>query len=93
MAAFSAPAIVDGPGRPALGFLYGAVLAGGAALFWLFARDAPGERPPTRYREVLGAGWRLWRLALFYFVTIGGFVAMAVFLPKLLVDSGSTSHL
>jgi NNP family nitrate/nitrite transporter-like MFS transporter len=86
VAAFSAPAIVDGLGRPALGLLAGAILAAGAAVFWLRARDAPGERPRARYREVLGAGWRLWRLALFYFVTFGGFVAMAVFLPKLLVD-------
>jgi NNP family nitrate/nitrite transporter-like MFS transporter len=35
---------------------------------------------------VLRSGWRLWRLALFYFVTFGGFVAMAIFLPKLLKD-------
>lgn len=86
VAAFSAPAVVDGLGRPALGLFAGAILVAGAALFWLRAEDAPGERPRTRYGEVLGAGWRLWRLALFYFVTFGGFVAMAVFLPKLLVD-------
>jgi NNP family nitrate/nitrite transporter-like MFS transporter len=86
VAAFSAPAVVDGLGRPALGFLAGGILVAGAALFWFRAEDAPGERPRTRYREVLDAGWRLWRLALFYFVTFGGFVAMAVFLPKLLVD-------
>jgi NNP family nitrate/nitrite transporter-like MFS transporter len=86
VAAFSAPAIVDGLGRPALGFLAAGILVAGAAVFWLRARDAPGERPRTPYREVLHAGWRLWRLALFYFVTFGGFVAMAVFLPKLLVD-------
>jgi NNP family nitrate/nitrite transporter-like MFS transporter len=86
VAAFSAPAVVNGLGRPALGLFAGAILVAGAALFWLRAEDAPGERPRTRYGEVLGAGWRLWRLALFYFVTFGGFVAMAVFLPKLLVD-------
>jgi NNP family nitrate/nitrite transporter-like MFS transporter len=86
VAAFSAPAVVDAWGQPALGLLAAAILAGGAVTFWLLARDPPGERAPTRYREVIGAGWRLWRLALFYFVTFGGFVAMAVFLPKLLVD-------
>ena len=86
VAAFSAPAIVNGWGQPALGLLAAAILLGGAATFWLLARDPPGERAPTRYRDVLRAGWRLWRLALFYFVTFGGFVAMAVFLPKLLVD-------
>jgi NNP family nitrate/nitrite transporter-like MFS transporter len=86
VAAFSAPAIVSWLGRPALGFVAAAVLVAGAIAFWVMAEDAPGERPRTRYREVLRAGWRLWRLALFYFVTFGGFVAMAVFLPKLLVD-------
>ena len=86
VAAFSAPAIVDWFGRPALGFLAAGILVAGAALFWVRASDAPVERAPTRYRDVLGAGWRLWRLSLFYFVTFGGFVAMAVFLPKLLVD-------
>jgi NNP family nitrate/nitrite transporter-like MFS transporter len=86
VAAFSAPAIVDGWGRPALGWIAAAVLVGGAALFWTMATDAPRAAAPPRYREVLRAGWRLWRLALFYFVTFGGFVAMAIFLPKLLVD-------
>ncbi|HEU4450619.1 MAG TPA: MFS transporter [Gaiellaceae bacterium] len=86
VAAFSAPAIVDVWGRPALGFVAAAILGAGAAVFWLRAHDPPGERPRTDYRAVLGARWRLWRLALFYFVTFGGFVAMAVFLPKLLVD-------
>ncbi|MHB1244169.1 MAG: MFS transporter [Gaiellaceae bacterium] len=86
VAAFSAPAIVDSLGRPALGFLAAGILVAGAALFWLRAADPPVERAPARYRDVLGAGWRLWRLSLFYFVTFGGFVAMAVFLPKLLVD-------
>jgi NNP family nitrate/nitrite transporter-like MFS transporter len=86
VAAFSAPAIVDAWSRPALGVLAAAILVGGAVLFWLRASDPPGERPSTRYRDVLRAGWRLWRLTLFYFLTFGGFVAMAVFLPKLLVD-------
>ncbi|HSC90578.1 MAG TPA: MFS transporter [Gaiellaceae bacterium] len=86
VAAFSAPAIVDNLGRPALGWIAAAVLVGGAALFWTAATDAPRSASPPRYREMLRAGWRLWRLALFYFVTFGGFVAMAIFLPKLLKD-------
>jgi NNP family nitrate/nitrite transporter-like MFS transporter len=86
VAAFSAPAIVDAWSRPALGFIAAAILIAGAALFWLRAENPPGTRAPAHYRDVLRAGWRLWRLSLFYFVTFGGFVAMAVFLPKLLVD-------
>jgi NNP family nitrate/nitrite transporter-like MFS transporter len=34
----------------------------------------------------LGGGWLLERLAFFYFITFGGFVAMAILLPKLLKD-------
>ncbi|MGE5691433.1 MAG: nitrate/nitrite transporter [Pseudomonadota bacterium] len=86
VAAFSAPAVVDAWGRPALGWIAAAVLVAGAAVFWLSATDAPRPTAAARYREVLRAGWRLWRLALFYFVTFGGFVAMAIFLPKLLKD-------
>jgi MFS transporter, NNP family, nitrate/nitrite transporter len=35
---------------------------------------------------VLRSGWNLWRLSLFYFVTFGGFVAINVYLPTLLVS-------
>ncbi len=63
-------------------------MIGAYALIWsVLARDAP-DRHPHRipYGEVLRSGWDLWRLSLFYFVTFGGFVAMAIFLPKLLTD-------
>lgn len=86
VAAFSAPAVVAAFGRPALGWGVGAVLLAGALGFWRLAEDAPRKGPPARYREIVRAGFRLYRLALFYFVTFGGFVAMSIFLPKLLVD-------
>ena len=86
IAALSAPAIVHNYGRPALGWITGALLLGTAALFYLGARDAPRRGAPARYAEVLPAGWRLYRLAFFYFITFGGFVAMAILLPKLLQD-------
>ncbi len=86
VAAFSAPGIVNAWGRPVLGWATAIVLLGGAAAFILVARDAPRKAPPAHYREVLRAGLRLYRLAFFYFVTFGGFVAMAIFLPKLLTD-------
>ncbi|HWB69830.1 MAG TPA: MFS transporter, partial [Solirubrobacterales bacterium] len=86
IAAFSIPALRDASSQALAGIVFGVVIAAYALLWWALAREAPGERPPVRYREVLGAGWRLWRLALFYFVTFGGFVAMAIFLPKLLKD-------
>jgi NNP family nitrate/nitrite transporter-like MFS transporter len=86
IAALLAPAIVDHYGRPALGWMTGALLLATAALFFLGARDAPRRGAPGRYAEVLRAGWRLYRLAFFYFITFGGFVAMAILLPKLLKD-------
>jgi NNP family nitrate/nitrite transporter-like MFS transporter len=87
IAAFSVPAIRDSAGQEVAGLVFGAVIAVYALTWMSLARQAPVEKgPPTKYGEVLRSGWKLWRLALFYFVTFGGFVAMALYLPKLLVD-------
>jgi NNP family nitrate/nitrite transporter-like MFS transporter len=86
VAFFAAPAIVNNWGRPALGWITAGVLLGGAALTAATAHDAPTRRPPAHYREVLHAGWRLWRLAFFYFITFGGFVALFLLLPTVLQD-------
>ena len=85
VAAFSAPAIVDWLGRGALGIAAAALLLVTALVFYRMAEDPP-RKPGANYGAVLRSGWKLWRLALLYFVTFGGFVAMAVFLPKLLRD-------
>lgn len=86
VAAFSAPAVVTHWGRPTLGVTAAVVLVGAGACFYAMAEDPVRTGPPSRYAETLRAGWRLYRLALLYFVTFGGFVAMAIFLPKLLRD-------
>jgi NNP family nitrate/nitrite transporter-like MFS transporter len=86
VAFFSAPAIADRWGRPALGWVVAGALLAGAALIAVAARDAPVRTRPTRYRDVLRAGWRLYRLAFFYFITFGGFVAMFLLLPTVLQD-------
>jgi NNP family nitrate/nitrite transporter-like MFS transporter len=86
VAAFGGPAIAVAFGRPALGWVAGIVLAATAVLFWLLARDAPRKGPSPKYVEVLRSGWRLWRLSILYFLTFGGFVAMSIYLPKLLHD-------
>lgn len=85
-AAFGAPAINSHWGRPTLGVVAGVGLLVAAALFYLLAENPPRPGVPARYADVIRAGWRLYRLALLYFVTFGGFVAMAIFLPKLLKD-------
>jgi NNP family nitrate/nitrite transporter-like MFS transporter len=86
VAAFGAPVIVEWLGRPALGWIVALVLVAAAVGVYVAAQDPERRGPPARYGEVLRSGWPLWRLATFYFVTFGGFVAMAVFLPKLLKD-------
>jgi NNP family nitrate/nitrite transporter-like MFS transporter len=85
VAAFTAPGVVNTWGRPTLGWATGLILLGGAVVFWLGAVNPPRGQP-SHYREILASGWRLYRLAVFYFVTFGGFVALALLLPKLLVD-------
>jgi NNP family nitrate/nitrite transporter-like MFS transporter len=60
-----------------------------AAVFWLFARDAPGlvqPKPLGASIAALGREPTAWHLALFYFVTFGGFVFFANYLPQLLRD-------
>jgi NNP family nitrate/nitrite transporter-like MFS transporter len=85
--AFAMPALFTGPGRAVAGVIYAAVLLAFAGLWLLLARDAKVERPaPQPFRKVLRLGPAMWQLALFYFVTFGGFVAMSIYLPKLLRD-------
>ncbi len=87
IAVFSMPAMVRSWGRPTTGLVISGVLAAMAVAWIALARNAPGVRhEPTNYRQVLRSGWRMWRLAFFYFVTFGGFVAMTIYLPKLLKD-------
>ena len=86
VAFFSAPAIVNHWGRPALGWITAAVLLAAAALTATTARDAPNRGVPSEYRRVLRSGWRLYRLAFFYFITFGGFVALFLLLPTVLQD-------
>ena len=65
------------------------LLAATAVGFALLARDAPARAAPKGFGEMFGilARQRLsWALAAFYFLTFGGFVAFAIYLPTLLRD-------
>jgi len=60
-----------------------------AIAFWFFARDAPGLIEPKPLGDSFAALRRepiAWHLSLFYFVTFGGFVFFANYLPQLLGD-------
>jgi MFS transporter, NNP family, nitrate/nitrite transporter len=87
ISAWTMPAINDAWSQAAAGIVYSLVLLGYAAVWSAMARNAPGHRPRrTDYGAVLRSGSALWQLALFYFVAFGGFVAMSLYLPKLLTD-------
>lgn len=91
LAALTAPRIVDAAGIDVVFWTTAAVLAVSALGFWLTARDAPGAIQGhqgsmlSMLSSFRGPGSaRAWGLAFFYFVAFGGFVAMFLFLPKLL---------
>jgi NNP family nitrate/nitrite transporter-like MFS transporter len=90
VAVFSMPALVGAFGnRQGAFWFYLVPVAVMAALFWLFARDAPGLVKPKSLADslsVLRAEPMAWLLSLFYFLTFGGFVAFANYLPTLLQE-------
>jgi MFS transporter, NNP family, nitrate/nitrite transporter len=87
ISSWSIPALVDGFSQEAAGIIYSLLLLAFAGVWVATARNAPGHRAKTTdYGRVLRSGWTLWQLALFYFVAFGGFVAMSLYLPKLLTD-------
>jgi MFS transporter, NNP family, nitrate/nitrite transporter len=89
LAAYSAPAIAAFYGWRWAFWVFVVPLVAMAAIFYLLGRDAPRTGP----RPSVTAGISLfrqevmpWVLSLFYFLTFGGFVALGIYLPKLLVD-------
>jgi NNP family nitrate/nitrite transporter-like MFS transporter len=89
IAAYVAPAIAAFYGWQWAFWVFIVPLVAMAAVFWLLGRDAPSTGPGPSVtpgislfrREVMP-----WVLSLFYFLTFGGFVALGIYLPKLLVD-------
>ena len=58
-------------------------------IFFMLAKDAPVEAKPKKLADMLSVLTRqplCWLLALFYFVTFGGFVALSIGLPNLLQE-------
>src|SRR5688572_16142290 len=91
VAVFGAPvlALALGSWRPVF-LIFAATSLIWAAVFYLFARDVPVTVAPKTLAENLGILGRspiAWVLSLFYFLTFGGFVAFAIYLPTLLKDN------
>jgi NNP family nitrate/nitrite transporter-like MFS transporter len=90
LAGLTAPRIVDHWGLSAPFWVATGLMVVMCAVFLVFARDAP---PPERSGPAPGmfaalsvfrTSGRAWALTLFYFLAFGGFVAMFLYLPKLL---------
>jgi NNP family nitrate/nitrite transporter-like MFS transporter len=89
LAAFMAPLVVTALGSQAWGFWVFALLAAcWLGLFVLLARDAPRVGPPKALVTTLAPlrEKMSWVLSLYYFLTFGGFVAMAIYLPIFLTE-------
>jgi NNP family nitrate/nitrite transporter-like MFS transporter len=88
VAAFAAPFIAK-----AYGVKWGFWTFGIALIIWLVifaakAKDVPRQGPPKPLRAIFVPlqDSRSWLLSLYYFLTFGGFVAMAIYLPIFLVE-------
>jgi NNP family nitrate/nitrite transporter-like MFS transporter len=89
LAAFGSPVLAAG-----LGYVWGfqtfaILLAIWLALFLTFARNAPRLTPPKSLVQIMAPLKEVasWKLSLYYFLTFGGFVAMAVYLPIFLTET------
>ncbi|MET0769760.1 MAG: MFS transporter [Solirubrobacteraceae bacterium] len=89
LAGLTAPRIADATDIT-VSFLVAAALVAIALVVWIaLAEDAPGPMKQSSMRDpiaVLGTGIRAWALVLFYFLAFGGFVALYLYLPKLLTS-------
>jgi NNP family nitrate/nitrite transporter-like MFS transporter len=92
IAGFTGPKIVKAWGLTAPFWIAVAVVTVTAIVFALFAQDAPARAPKGPRPTMLGSlqifrqSGRAWALTLFYFLSFGGFVAMFLYLPKMLVS-------
>jgi NNP family nitrate/nitrite transporter-like MFS transporter len=88
LAAFGSPVLAA-----ALGFrwgfwTFGVLLVVWLAFFWIKARNAPRRAPAKTFGDVIEPlrDAKSWALSLYYFLTFGGFVAMAIYLPTFLTE-------
>ena len=90
IAGLTAPGIADEWGLSAPFWVAAAVMLAVLLVFFALGRDVAVSRPTGAAPRMLAAfsvfrtSGRAWALTLFYFLAFGGFVAMFLYLPKLL---------
>ncbi len=85
---FVVPVLSGNIGLPSTYRLFAMAALAWGVVFLLFARNAPRKATPKSFGQMLSKLREpmSWLLALFYFVTFGGFVALSIGLPKLLQE-------
>lgn len=86
---FGAPFLMIALGWQGAAQVYAAVLAVTAILFWLMSEDDPQQATATprslKAEFAVMADIRVLRFSLYYFFVFGGFVALALWLPRYLI--------
>lgn len=88
LAAFGSPLLAGWLGFKWGFWTFGLLLLVWLLVFWIGARNAPRKVPPKTLGAMLHPlrDSMSWVLSLYYFLTFGGFVAMAIYLPTFLTD-------
>jgi MFS transporter, NNP family, nitrate/nitrite transporter len=89
LAAYGSPVLAAASGY-VWGFqVFAILLAVWLVLFLVFARNAPRLAPPKSLVQIMAPlkERASWKLSLYYFLTFGGFVAMAAALPMFLTEA------
>ena len=88
LAAFGSPFIAAAYGVKWGFWLFGILLTVWLGIFLLLAKNAPRRGAAKSLAEIIRPlnDRRSWVLSLYYFLTFGGFVAMAVYLPIFLTE-------
>jgi NNP family nitrate/nitrite transporter-like MFS transporter len=88
LAAFGAPVLATAYGFRWGFWTFGLLLAVWLAIFAVAAHNAPQRGSAKSFTETLRplSDRRSWVLSIYYFLTFGGFVAMAVYLPIFLTE-------